>query len=150
MSDFKRIELTKGLYVLVDAEDYDYLNQWHWSFDGRYATRRFYKNNVGTKVYMHKLLIGGGKKDVDHINRNKLDNRRSNLRVCDRGLNTINRDAISTNKSGFTGVIWHKKAQKWMAHMGFKGELIYLGLFEDKLDAIKARKKAELNYWGVV
>jgi hypothetical protein len=75
--------------------------------------------------------------DIDHINRNKGDNRLCNLRVVSRSLNSLNKDVHHKNKSGHTGVIWHKKAEKWMVYACGK----YQGLYADMDTAAMARER---------
>src|SRR3990167_395314 len=81
----RKIKLTKNKVALVDDKNYQWLSEFKWSFDGRYAVRATYRKNVYTKIYMHRLIlkvpVGC---EVDHINRNKLDNRSSNLRMVTR------------------------------------------------------------------
>ena len=87
--------------------------------------------------------------DVDHINGRytRHDNRKSNLRVCTRAQNSKNKVFMSNNTSGCIGVTWHKGANKWMASITVDGKEIYLGLFTDKDDAVKARIDAEEKYY---
>ena len=81
---------------------------------------------------------------VDHINHNKLDNRKENLRICEHQENTYNKGLCSTNTSGVTGVTWDKLRNKWIAHIKGKN----LGRFNTKEEAIKVRKQAEIEYFG--
>ena len=83
--------------------------------------------------------------DTDHINSNGLDNRKSNLRITTRTGNLLNmNDPIpKNNKSGFRGVSWHKKSNKWRAFISVNRKQISLGLFNLKKDAVNSRKTAE-------
>jgi len=83
---------------------------------------------------------------IDHINGVKTDNRLSNLRLVTQVINLRNQKLRSTNSSGVCGVCWHKKRNKWMAYIYINYERKDLGLFEDKEDAIAARKQAEFAY----
>lgn len=96
-------------------------------------------------VRMHVLL---GYKNYDHIDRNELNNLESNLRPCSFQENVFNRGVASNNSSGVTGVGWHKETQKWISRIKINGKSIYLGVFESKIDAIKARLNAENKYFG--
>ena len=87
--------------------------------------------------------------DIDHINRNKADNRISNLREVTNKQNMQNASKRSDNTSGHSGVSWHKDSGKWQAQIAFNYRVIYLGLFESVEDAVAARKAGELKYWGV-
>ena len=85
---------------------------------------------------------------IDHKNRVKGDNRISNLRVATKSQNEQNKDLRSSNTSGKTGVYWSIAAKKWQAYIRFDGKMKYLGIFEDKEDAIAARRVAEAKYFG--
>lgn len=87
-------------------------------------------------------------KQVDHINRNKTDNRPQNLREATDVENALNRKVRSTNWSGMPGVSWYKKLAKWMVSITVHGVRIHLGYFIELEDAIKARHDAEVRYFG--
>lgn len=84
---------------------------------------------------------------VDHIYHNKIDNRKSKLRLCSPYENVLNR-SISHSSSGVCGVYWYSKPQKWSAEIVVHGKKIPLGLYDDKDEAIKIRKEAEQKYYG--
>lgn len=84
--------------------------------------------------------------EIDHINRNKSDNRISNLRDVDRVTNAINKDLQSNNESGVAGVRWSKGSNKWRAYIGVEGKTIQLGYFVEFHEAVNARKNAEVLY----
>ena len=86
------------------------------------------------------------KNEIDHINHVKTDNRISNLRDVTTAENQRNAAVIITNKSGFTGVCWHKGERKWRSQIRDCGVVIYLGSFLDKADAIASRKEANIKY----
>jgi len=114
------------------------------------------------RAYKHpyrRVRVTGGKKglqgwlidapvgmQIDHINRNALDNRRSNLRICTPTENYRNRSTHSNNTSGTTGVI--KNQGKWVVMIGTGGKNKYLGTFRNIEDAIAVRKEAEIKYFG--
>lgn len=95
--------------------------------------------------YVHHLIIGKAKgMDVDHINGNKLDNRRENLRLITHQQNLYNRKSLNkNNSSGVNGVTWHKQSEKWQAQARINGKHIQLGTYRKLEDAIAARKKYE-------
>ena len=76
--------------------------------------------------------------DVDHINGDTLDNRRSNLRVCDRSQNLCNRKKMAGKSSRYKGVSYNKLRGKWDARLMFRGKQYCLGLFKTELEAAKA------------
>ena len=151
----KKIKLTKGKYALVDDEDFDYINQWKWSFNGSYAVRGKYIGRVNGKdryerIYLHRDLNKTPKgMETDHINRNKLDNRRCNLRTVTKSKNNNNRDAYKNNICGVCGVNWYKQMKKYCSRIVVNGKRMHLGYFDNLEDAIKARKKAEDTYCAI-
>lgn len=130
-----------------DKEDYDLIKKYTWYKDkDGYIVSDTHKSH--TKL--HRLILNPDPSlDVDHIygNKTRHDNRKSNLRVCTRGQNSRNKIDMSNNTSGCIGVVWHKHANKWMASLTVNNESIYLGLFANKQDAIKARIEAEKKYF---
>ena len=85
---------------------------------------------------MHRLILHSIKGQiVDHINMNRLDNQRSNLRLCTVSQNVFHSKLFSHNRSGFKGVSWFKP--------------VNLGYFKNMIDAIESRKLAEIKYFGV-
>lgn len=87
-------------------------------------------------------------KVVDHINHDKKDNRKINLRICTQRENTINKKYPKINISGEVGVFFWQERNKWVARIGIMGKTKTIGYFETKEDAIKARKAAEEKYFG--
>ena len=139
----KKIKLTQGKYALVDDEDFSWLNQWRWDFDGRYARRR----EGGKKIYLHQVIQDNQSgKLIDHINRNKLDNRRANLRNVSPRINIINSKLRNTNKPGYKGIWFCKDRNKWQVSITVNYIKIHLGTFKELNDAIKVRKNAENKY----
>ena len=83
---------------------------------------------------------------IDHINRNHYDNSITNLRLVTYAENNKNRKVPRDNNSGHQGVCWKKRYKRWEASIGVDKKNIYLGVFKNKEDAIKARKDAEIKY----
>lgn len=84
--------------------------------------------------------------EIDHINRDRLDNRISNLRCVTTLVNAQNKKMLAANKSGVTGVSWCTKQKRWRAQIQVKRKNHCLGAFIEKADAIKVRQEAELEY----
>ena len=146
----KTIPLTQGKVALVDDEDFEWLNQWKWCFISiGYAVRseRTGKRsgNKTRRIYMHRQINKTPDNlETDHINRNRLDNRKENLRSVTHSQNISNMKMFITNTSGCTGVSWCEDG--WMARIQKKGNRIYLGCFRNISDAVLARKRAEKIY----
>lgn len=86
--------------------------------------------------------------DIDHINHNKLDNRKTNLRICTRSQNLMNRNREISSYSGIRGVQYNKNNDKYGVFIYVNKKKINLGYYKDINEAIKVRKQAEENYFG--
>lgn len=138
------IPLGKGMFAKVDADLYDYLNQWNWHVIKGYALR-FDKRQ---RIYMHHLVlpIPDGKQ-TDHINRDGLDNRRKNLRPATKQQNQGNRWKCSFAKtSQFKGV--HRSRNLFYASGKENGQQRYLGAFASEIDAAKAYNRWAAKHFG--
>lgn len=150
MASFKKIFLTRGLSTVVDAADYEWLSQWGWyaSFYG-YAVR---KEKIGDRwvvVWMHRSIMKTPKgMFTDHISGDRLDNRRSNLRICTRQQNSMNIKPREGTSSKFRGVYWSKVAEKWQAYINVDGKRNHLGLFLSEAEAAIAYNNAAVGYHG--
>lgn len=146
----KKIPLTKGQFALVDDEDFDFLNQWSWCFHLGYAIRG-HKNPSGKKRHlpMHRVInktpLG---KETDHINENKLDNQRSNLRTASHSQNKFNKGPQQNNTSGYKGVTFIKTRKKWQAQIQGNGKRPSLGYFDTAIEAAKAYDTASYKLHG--
>lgn len=114
-------------------------HNWGKFADG-YACSRINKEFVAVHRFISKPLDN---ELVDHINRNKKDNRKSNLRNTDKSINAFNAKMRSTNKSGITGVHWRKDTKKWEASIKKNYKKYTLGDYATKEEAMAARKAAE-------
>ena len=137
-----------GTVFMIDKEDYLLVKDFVWHKDGNgYIITK--KN--GEIFKLHRLLMGLSKVDnleVDHVDRNPLNNTRSNLRLATRSENCINRDVSSFNKSGCVGVYWNNSVQKWAVQINKDGNRYYLGVYSDFDEAVKVRQKAESDLFG--
>ena len=148
--EYKEIELTQSHVTIVDAEDYEWLNNWKWHVLKErytcYAYRSQYTGMVEGKVklktiFMHRLIMDcPDKMVVDHRNGDGLDNRKCNLRVVTRRQNGQNRRDNSSSK--YPGVSWHKGTQKWGAYIQINNKKKHLGVFKEERDAAKAYELA--------
>lgn len=105
--------------------------------------------HFGKERYLHRVIMNAGPHDVvDHIDGNKLNCTRSNLRICTQADNTKNVGLRSDNSSGIPGVYWVSTRLKWAAQISVDGRTVSLGRFDEISDAINARRKAEDLYYG--
>jgi hypothetical protein len=132
----KEIQLTRGKVSLVDNDIYDKVGKYKWwcSHDG-YAWRRI--NGKPTPLHRYILNAQDGQ-IVDHINRDKLDNRRVNLRFCTVGQNACNSKMRKDNTSGYRGVCYVKRTGKWIAYVFDNRKQINIGFYDTPEIAAKA------------
>jgi hypothetical protein len=121
-------------YALVDDADFDWLSRWTWRLSTGYAVRVESVAGKPRSILMHRAILGleyGDPRQGEHENRDKLDCRRSNLRIAERADadNQQNRGLNTNNKSGYRGVYWYKRARKWKAQVQLDGKMHHLGYF---------------------
>lgn len=132
-------------WVKVDDEDFDYLNQYRWCLCNKYAFRKQTINGKERNIYMHTELMGFPEKlDVDHIDGDKLNNQRSNLRIATRSQNNGNRGSHKGSSSKYRGVSYEKQTGKWVAQISSKK----IGRFVSEEDAALAYNEAAIKYFG--
>ena len=139
-----RCFMHNGDYFIFDYEDYNALSNytWHINKNGHVRTTR-------NKLFAHDLIMGReAPMVVDHINHNKKDNRKDNLRLCTQHQNTMNCLKPKNNTSGFKGVSWSKRHKRWVAYIKHEYKRIHVGLYDNKLDAALAYNKAALKVFG--
>ena len=131
-----------------DLEDYDLIKDYCWFEHEPYEGYHCVVSNDPKTRKTVKLWHVLGLKGYDHIDRNPLNCRRSNLRPATHQENMRNISLQKNNASGVTGVSVHKPTGKWRARVMIDYKEIGLGLFENKDDAIRARLEAEAKYYG--
>jgi hypothetical protein len=134
--DVKLIPLAGGSYAYVDAADYEWLSKYTWHvYGGGYAARY----EKGKTVYMHRLIMNPPPgMVVDHIDGNKANDCRFNLRVCTRAENQRNCFKHRSSSSRFKGVGYARKNEKYWARFRFNGAVFWLGYHEDEVEAARA------------
>lgn len=141
-----------GKPFLFDKEDYDKIKDRCWrEAKSGYNYSAIQSGNKKDRVFLHNLVMEHNPSDgmvVDHINRDTMDNRKKNLRLCSVAENTNNRTIGRNNKSGILGVYWNNRQQRWIANIGYNKKLISLGAFHEFEDAIIARLNAECSLLG--
>jgi hypothetical protein len=138
----KKIPLYSGGYTLVDESDYDYLSPFTWS---RATVGYAVRHEGGKTIYMHRSVMGLAEGDgmyVDHINRDMLDNRKSNLRVCTKSQNQCNQkpkkklDGTSQSKYKGVSIRPSKSSKPWRCRIAYKGKTI-TKYFTTEIEAAK-------------
>ena len=130
----KKIPLSKGQSALVDDDVVDHLNQWKWQVSHYgYAVRNDSSLPRNSRiVYMHRSIMNAEREqEVDHVNHNRLDNRKVNLRLCSHAENQRNLKRQSNNTSGYKGVSLQYPGL-WHAYINWKGRRQSLGYYRDR------------------
>lgn len=134
----RRKDGSVGAYAVVDAADFASLNRYRWyRMSAGYAARSSPRPNRRT-VLMHRQLLGlaaGDRREGDHVNTDRLDYRRSNLRVLPAGRNRANRAPRAYGSSRYRGV--SREGTAWLAYGRSNGRQVRLGLYDDELDAAR-------------
>jgi hypothetical protein len=120
--------------ALIDCEDYERVKDYKWHSG---AGQVISSNKVGL---LARFIMGttDPKIQVDHINHNRLDNRKENLRICTNAENNRNKKKTKSNTSGYKGVYWNTKTGKWIAQIMVDGKHYHLGCFDNIVDAATA------------
>lgn len=141
----KTIQLTQGKTVIVDDDDYEYINSFSWYFlSSGYAART--ENNPHKIILMHRVIMNvHGFFVVDHINHDTLDNRKINLRVCTHAEN--NRNRIIASDRDYKGIYRHGDC--WRACISLNNKSFHIGTFNTKEDAALAYNEKAKELFGV-
>lgn len=145
----KEIQLTNRMIALVDDEDFERVNTLKWyAHKGRYT----YYGRSTTKPYilMHRFILNT-QLDIDHEDRNGLNNIKSNLRATNKWGNNRNTSKRKANTSGYRGVFLKKDKERpnpWCAKIRIDGILVNVGHFKTAEDAAKAFDQAAKKHYG--
>ena len=146
------IELTQGKVSVIDDSDYILLKKYSWSYhkDG-YAHSKIVWNGKPRMILMHRLIMGivdNPKLMTDHIDMDGLNNKRSNLRVCNHTQNGYNRKSYKGSKSKYKGVTKRCVGNKWRARIRKDTKLINIGTFNTEEEAAIAYNKKAIELHG--
>lgn len=140
---------SSGKKFILDKSDYNLVKDYCWYISNQGYVVTSATDNTGKRIRMHRLLFNNcDGMEIDHINHDTTDNRRSNLRIVNRSQNNTNKGLRKHNTSGCTGVSWHSKREQWYSRINVNKKTIFLGWFNDYDEAVKARKEAEEKYFG--
>lgn len=131
--------------ILFDLEDYDLIKNYYWRIQTKKNNYKTAVTTLNTPIKMHRLILGLTNPDikVDHINRNPLDNRKSNLRICTSQENNCN---TPPRHSGYKGV--QKDYNRWVARITKDGKQITIGRFDTSEEAALAYNEKAKELFG--
>lgn len=145
----REIKLTQNKIAFVDDEDFDFLSKFKWyavKGSRTYYASRFVERK---EIRMHNILIKHKKRNfIDHIDHNGLNNQKSNLRVCTKQQNNMNKLPMKGGTSKFLGVCWSQRAKKWRSTITHNGKNIHIGYYANEVDAAKAYNAMAKELFG--
>ncbi len=143
--NIERIPLSRGYYAFVDAADYEWLNRYRWFYYNGYAARR----EGGKTVFMHRQIMQPPDgMFVDHIDGNRANNCRFNLRVCTRRENLRNQRKRAGCLSRYKGVSYDRRDENWFATIYYDDRSVDLGSFKDEVEAARAYDRRAIEVFG--
>jgi len=141
------IPLTRGLFAIVDAEDYAELSRFQWFAEGGPRTYYAVRKENGKSIKMHRQILNAPDHlVVDHIDHNGLNNRKSNLRLATFTQNCQNQRRTSHGTSKYKGVHWNKRLKKWAVQITCDKKTHHLGYFTNEIDAAHAYDHAAKKF----
>lgn len=157
---YKRRKFEVPHFAQVDDEDYDFLMQWNWFMvkcdhsQTHYARRNEYLGVINGRkkqitIHMHRVILDlkDKKFEIDHRDRDGLNNQKSNLRICQTKDNVKNINSRKNSTSKYLGVSWKSKNKKWVSQIKC-GKVMHLGLYDKEEDAALAYNNAAIKHHG--
>ncbi len=144
------IPLSQGKVSLVDPEDFVIYSKYKWYSSHGYAKRSETVDGQEQSIFLHREIMGNPEgKVIDHINGDRADNRRENLRICTHEENFLNsRPNRGKRSSKYKGVSWHKRSGKWHARTSMNRRRIHIGTFDCEKDAARAYNEKVEELFG--
>lgn len=145
--------ISKDKEFYFDLEDYEKISKYSWNMNAYGYIVSYSEYEESKKIlWLHNIImdknIGDKKIEVDHINHQRNDNRKENLRLASRPENTRNSSIRKNNTSGFIGITFDKKNNKWVAQITIDGKNKKIGRYYNLFDAVAARLVAEKKFFG--
>lgn len=137
-------------FALVDDEDFKRINKFKWSATKHVNNETMYATRTEdyTTILMHRMIMKCPDFFLDHEDRDGLNNQKSNLRHATVAENGANRRLHRNNLSGYKGVYWVKKTNRWRAHIGGTKSRVYIGSYTCLIKAARAYDEAARKIYG--
>lgn len=150
MTNVVKIPLDKGLFAIIDSEDYELVSQFNWYAKTSKRTHYAISTKAVSPVRMHRLIMGITDRNIilDHKNRNGLDNRKVNLRIATFSQNNANIAPRENSSSKYKGVWWNKEKKKWTAETRINNKKKHIGHFETEEEAALAYNSHAARIYG--
>jgi hypothetical protein len=152
--DYAVLTITGAKYrveVMFDIDDLALIRQYRWLLSGppgwEYAAAFPHEAGRATRIFMHRLLCPTDAAEVDHVDGQRLNNRRKNLRPASRMENARNLKTAKNNRSGYRGVYFHSSRKQWVARGHGVCGVVFLGRFNDVHDAGRAAHEWRAQHW---
>jgi len=147
--DHALVPLTQGKLAVIDLNDVELISQSNWHFEGAYGVRLIYREGKCRAIYIHRTINNTPDGfETDHINGNKLDNRKGNLRTVTAKQNQHNQMPRKGCSSRYKGVSWASGAMVWKACIKINGKNKHIGNFDCEFDAGKAYDVFAVKEYG--
>lgn len=137
-------------HVIVDADVFEWASQYQWSANDGPRGVFYARGKInGQRTYLHRRIMNAPEgMQVDHINGNRLDNRRCNLRLVTSRQNCMNNGGQKHKTSKYVGVCWFPDCSKWRAVIVYNRKQYHLGLFDSEEEAARVRDAKAIELFG--